>query len=81
MTAIFLQILGQMVRTDAALLIAWYCIVNEFRIGQIEVRHDFPELLQRALLDEPRVALLFLCNGGNAPILVVMGWIDECVVR
>lgn len=33
LTAIFLQVLGHMVRTDAASLIAWHGIVDEFRIG------------------------------------------------
>ncbi len=70
-----------MIRTDAALLIARHRVINEVRIRQIEVCHDFPELLQRALLAESRVALLFLGNGGDASILVVMGGIHKCFVR
>ncbi len=58
--AVFLKILGQMVGADAALQITRHGVVNEFRIRQIEVVHDVPELLQRALLAEPRIAF-FSC--------------------
>ena len=81
MTAIFLQVFRQLIRTDATLLVARQRVINELRIRQIEVCHDFPELLRRALLSKSRVALLFLGNAGDAPILVVMGGINQRIVR
>ena len=77
LAAIFLQLRRHMIRADATLPVTGYGVVNELRVGQIEACHDGPELLQRAPLTEPRVALFFLGNGGNAPVLVVMGGINQ----
>src|SRR5512140_2221209 len=54
--AVLLQILGQIARAHAAQLVAGNRIIDEMRIGQVQVRHNILEFLQRPPLPEPGIA-------------------------
>lgn len=48
MPAVLLKILGQVARTNAALLVAGDRVVHELWTGQVQVGHNVLELLQRS---------------------------------
>ena len=81
LAAVLLDIFGQMVGADAALQVARQRKVDELGVRQIEIRHDGAELFKRALLPQPRIAFDLLVDRGYAPLLVIMGRIDQRVAR
>src|SRR5450830_1331347 len=80
MLAVLLKILRQVARTNAALLVAGYCVINELWIGQVQVRHNVLELLQGPFSPKPRIAFLFLRYRVNVPVLVVVRRVHQNIV-
>ncbi len=81
MPAIVLQIVWQIIRADPALSVARYGIIYKFWRRQLEVCHDVPELFTSAIVSQPGVARFFLRDGGNAPVIIVVGRVNQTIIR
>jgi hypothetical protein len=74
-------VLGQVGRANTAFAVARYRIVDELRVGEIEVAHDLAEFFEGFVFAQATVAVFFLRDGGDTPFLVVMPRVDEIVIR
>jgi len=81
LAAVLLEVLGQVARTNAALLVAGHRAINELWIGQVQVRHNVSELLQGPFFPKPGIAFLFLRYRGNVPVLVVVRRVHQNIIR
>lgn len=79
-TAVVFQVLRQIFRTNTTEPVARHRIIDKFRIGQVEIAHDAPKILQRFTLAETRITFLFLSNRRHVAMLVVMSGIDQKIV-
>ena len=69
------------IRTDAALLIAWHGEIYFSRVRQIQSIHDVDEFVLSFVIAEAWIAYLFLCDGGDLSAFVIVCGVDVCFIR
>ena len=77
--AVLLEMIVEVSRAYTALPISWYGVIDELRIRQVKFLHDLNKLPQCFTVSEARVALAFLRNRRNMPVIVVVSGIHQRV--
>lgn len=75
------QVLREVGRTHSALAVAGQGVVDEGGIGQMQIGHDGPELLDGRAIARPRIAPLFLRDRLHATVHAVVRGIHQRLLR